>query len=58
MEEDIQAVVDWYRKIPEAEIRDIIFRYERIGDQSVADLYQTLMAAKQLSKMWKAKTFR
>jgi hypothetical protein len=51
--EETKIVIDWYRRVPEEVKQQAAFRYERMKDESYADLYHTLAAAKRLSKMWK-----
>lgn len=51
--EEIKAVIEWYRQVPEAVKRNVTFRHERMHDPSVADLYHALAAAKRLLKAWK-----
>lgn len=51
--DEIKALIDWYRQIPEDFKRYVAFRHERMGDPSMADLYHVLAAAKRLAKLWK-----
>lgn len=48
--EEIQAVAEWYRRVPEEMKRYVAFRYERMKDESVAEICEVFSAAEKLSK--------
>lgn len=50
MNEEIQAAVEWYRRIPEEMKRVVAFRHERMKDASVVDLYGVFVTVEKLSK--------
>jgi hypothetical protein len=51
--EEVQILVEWYRKVPEDLKRYVTFRHERMKDESVAELYEILRIAEKLSKEMK-----
>lgn len=53
LEEDIQAIIDWYKSVPEEFKKYIVFRHERVQDPSVRETYEIHRLAERLSKAWK-----
>lgn len=48
--EEIQAVVEWYKRVPEEMKRLVAFRHEVAKDEVVTILYEAFCAAEKLSK--------
>lgn len=53
LEEENQAVVEWYKSMPEEFKKYIVFRHERVQDPSVAETYEIHRLAERISKALK-----